>query len=269
MDIRQISSAAMNFNRPYWETINHIDDSLAHIQSQERNSFNMYISTFCSHFSLLKKCEYCSLFPLFSKSANKQFVLIRVHTFLFAISRTNGNPTLSIWINPRFKAMKLKGVLLYGPFLFCPMYVGIIIENQSRFNLEYLTCGFNTGYPVDVVTKAFQRSKTDHDLYFIPPKGVSAQLWRVNKGGNFGKWVGDIASFGLAATKSQSHVVGKKVNKNCRCETCYLWGRPGSVSASESVSVRRPINMLCMRNDDQKNILHVKWPSPSLILSSK
>ena len=50
-DIRQISGAAMNLNRPYCKTTNQIDDFLAHIQSQERNSFDMLRkSTFCSHF---------------------------------------------------------------------------------------------------------------------------------------------------------------------------------------------------------------------------
>ena len=46
----------MNLNRPYCETTNQIDDFLAHIQSQERNSFDMLRkSTFCSHFYLFKK----------------------------------------------------------------------------------------------------------------------------------------------------------------------------------------------------------------------
>ena len=51
---------------------------------------------FVRTFTVLKKCEYYLLFPLFSTSANKQFVLIRVrvHTFLFALLRTNGNPSL-------------------------------------------------------------------------------------------------------------------------------------------------------------------------------
>ena len=49
---------------------------------------------FVRTFTFLKKCEYCSLFALFSTSANEQFVLIRVRvrTFLFTLSRTNGNP---------------------------------------------------------------------------------------------------------------------------------------------------------------------------------
>ena len=55
-EIRQISGAAMNLNCPYCETTNQIDDFLAHIQSQERNSFDMLRkSTFCSHFYLFKK----------------------------------------------------------------------------------------------------------------------------------------------------------------------------------------------------------------------
>ena len=42
LEIRQISSAAMNLNRPYCcETTDQIDDFLAHIQSQKRNSFDM------------------------------------------------------------------------------------------------------------------------------------------------------------------------------------------------------------------------------------
>ena len=50
---------------------------------------------FVRTFIFLKKCDHCSLFKLFTTSTNEKFVLIcvRVHTFLFALSRTNGNPT--------------------------------------------------------------------------------------------------------------------------------------------------------------------------------
>ena len=82
------------------------------------------------------------------------------------------------------------------------------MENQSSFELEYVTSGSNTGYPVEDITKSFKKSKTDDYLYSLPPGSVGVQLWRVNHGGVFGKWVGDIASFGLSTIKSQSHVEG-------------------------------------------------------------
>ena len=48
-------------------------------------------STFCSHFYLFKKVR---ILFVVRTSANEQFVLIRVRvrTFLFTLSRTNGNP---------------------------------------------------------------------------------------------------------------------------------------------------------------------------------
>ena len=82
---------------------------LAHIQSQGEKSnhrkkiliIQKMIFLICLKvhlvrtFTFLKKCKQCSLFALFSPSANEQFVLsfVRVRTFLFALSRTNGNPS--------------------------------------------------------------------------------------------------------------------------------------------------------------------------------
>lgn len=85
---------------------------------------------------------------------------------------------------------------------------GVIIENQSQYTLEYVTCGFNTGYPVKDVKNSFKQNPRDPDSYLLPPGAVSAQCWRVNHGGNFGKWVGDVFSLGISASKAMSHVEG-------------------------------------------------------------
>lgn len=107
----------------------------------------------------------------------------------------------------------------------------MIIENQSQFTLEYITSGYNTGYPVNEVVKAFKQSPTDPDSYVLPPGSVSGQTWRMNHGGNFGKWVGDIFSLGISATKSMSHVEGyisfrvKTPGKNYIVPVGWLLGR--------------------------------------------
>ena len=97
-DIRQISGAAMNLNRPYCETTNQM--TFWRTSNHRRGILSICLEKvhFVRTFTFLKKCEYCSLFALFSTSANEQFVLIRVRvrTFLFALSRTNGNPSLRI-----------------------------------------------------------------------------------------------------------------------------------------------------------------------------
>ena len=77
----------MNLNRPYCERTNQIDDFLVHIQSQERNSFDMLRkSTFCSHFYLFKNVR-CSHF--FQHPLTKNLYLF---VFVLAFSQTNGNP---------------------------------------------------------------------------------------------------------------------------------------------------------------------------------
>ena len=56
------------------------------------------------------------------------------------------------------------------------------------------------------IQKAF---KTEDDLnFFIPPNSTGLQIWRVNHGGNFGKWVGDIFSLGISAAQPMSHIEG-------------------------------------------------------------
>lgn len=58
------------------------------------------------------------------------------------------------------------------------------------------------------MVKSFKKSNTDDDLYILPPGAVGIQLWRLNHGGAFGKWVGNIFSLGISAAGAQSHVEG-------------------------------------------------------------
>jgi len=81
---------------------------------------------------------------------------------------------------------------------------GVIIENNSQYQLEYASCGQVSGCPVTPVGDMF--TVQDDGTRVIPPKSSAGMLWRLHKGGNFGKWVGDIFSLGIATAKDQAHV---------------------------------------------------------------
>ena len=73
----------------------------------------------------------------------------------------------------------------------------VIIENQTKgFDLEYVTNGHTTGWPVDDVKKGFV-DKGSH-LYVIPPGTVGTQLWRDHTGGTVGKAIGMVFSLGIS-----------------------------------------------------------------------
>jgi len=80
---------------------------------------------------------------------------------------------------------------------------GLIIENNSSYPLEYVNSGYNAGYPVEPVLNVFEKSGDDR---VIPPNSAAALVWRLHCGGNFGKWVGDLFSLGIAASGEQTHI---------------------------------------------------------------
>ena len=82
----------------------------------------------------------------------------------------------------------------------------VIIENKSKFTLEYVNSGYTTGWPVADVKNAFKVSGDDHDTFTIPPDSVAALLYRVHQAGHYGKMVGNLFSFGIAQTKHHSQV---------------------------------------------------------------
>ena len=82
----------------------------------------------------------------------------------------------------------------------------VLLENKSKFTLEYVNSGYTTGWPVADVKKAFKVSGDDDDVYTIPPGAVATLFYRVHQGGHYGKMVGNLFSFGIAQTKHHSQV---------------------------------------------------------------
>ena len=97
-----------------------------------------------------------------------------------------------------------------------PSISAVIIENSSQYPLEYTSCGYLSGYPLEPVGDMFTTSyrpaeqllcnDISHGARVIPPESSAGMLWMRHKGGNFGKWVGDIFSLGIAAAIPQAHV---------------------------------------------------------------
>ena len=58
---------------------------------------------------------------------------------------------------------------------------GIMIENKTKFNLEYVTHNYRSGWPADDVKKSFV-AQGEYD-YVLPPGAVGTQLWRFHQGG--------------------------------------------------------------------------------------
>ena len=80
----------------------------------------------------------------------------------------------------------------------------IIIENQTKdLDLEYVTNGHTTGWPVDDVKKSFV-DRGSH-LYVLPPARVGTQLWREHNGGTFGKAAGIVFSLGISLAGQMCH----------------------------------------------------------------
>ena len=56
-----------------------------------------------------------------------------------------------------------------------------MIENKTKFNLEYVTHNYRSGWPADDVKKSFV-AQGEYD-YVLPPGAVGTQLWRFHQGG--------------------------------------------------------------------------------------
>ena len=85
----------------------------------------------------------------------------------------------------------------------------VILENKSKFALEYVNSGYTTGWPVADVKNAFKKTGEDGDIFIIPPGAVATLFYRVHQGGHYGKMVGNLFSFGIAQTKHHSQVTTK------------------------------------------------------------
>ena len=103
------------------------------------------------------------------------------------------------------------------------------MENQSKYDLEYITFGTQTGYPVESVVKAFK--KIDEDKYILPKGSVGVLTFRTNHGGVFGKWVADIVTLGINTAFPNAHVEGylsvrvRSPGKNYIISCGFLTGR--------------------------------------------
>ena len=78
------------------------------------------------------------------------------------------------------------------------IFSGIIVENQTKFDLEYVTHNYRSGWPQDDVKNSFTL-KGDYD-YVLPPGAVGTQLWRFHQGGNFYRTWGAILTLGAVGT---------------------------------------------------------------------
>lgn len=75
----------------------------------------------------------------------------------------------------------------------------IMIENRSSHSLEYVTSGYNTGWPVDDVKKSFKDQ--GDDVYSLPPGSVGTILYRMHHAGGVAKvMAASIFTFGIVAT---------------------------------------------------------------------
>ena len=73
----------------------------------------------------------------------------------------------------------------------------ITVENQTKdFDLEYVTNGHTTGWPVHDVKSGFV-DRGSH-LYVIPPGTIGTQLWREHQVSSIGKGVGMVLSLGIS-----------------------------------------------------------------------
>ena len=73
---------------------------------------------------------------------------------------------------------------IFKRLIFYINILGLIIENKSSYDLEYVNCGYNAGYPTEPVLGMFKKKG---DYYVIPSNSVGASIWRLHLGGNFGK----------------------------------------------------------------------------------
>ena len=74
----------------------------------------------------------------------------------------------------------------------------IIVENQTEYDLEYVTNGHKVGWAYDDVKKGFV-DRGNH-VYVIPAKEVGTQLWRAHTGALLGKFLTNVITVGMAET---------------------------------------------------------------------
>ena len=95
-------------------------------------------------------------------------------------------------------------------------YSEVIIENQTKFNLEYVTHNYASGWPQEDVKKSFVL-QGEHD-YVLPPGAVGTQLWRFHQGGNFYKTTSYLFTLGAVGT----HATESYFSVRIREETAYI-----------------------------------------------
>ena len=64
---------------------------------------------------------------------------------------------------------------------------GIIVENQTKYDLEYVTHSYKVGWPVGDVKKGFE--DRGDCTFVLPPGSVGTQLWKLHQGGGFFKFM--------------------------------------------------------------------------------
>ena len=71
-----------------------------------------------------------------------------------------------------------------------------MIENRSRYPLQYLTSHSFCGHPIGDIRQSF---KEENGLFVLPPGTVGVQLWKNSAAGKFFKGAG--ATLGLGTTE--------------------------------------------------------------------
>ena len=64
---------------------------------------------------------------------------------------------------------------------------GVIVENQTKYDLEYVTHSYKVGWPVGDVKKGFE--DRGECTFVLPPGSVGTQLWNLHQGGGFFKFM--------------------------------------------------------------------------------
>jgi hypothetical protein len=83
--------------------------------------------------------------------------------------------------------------------------LGVIIKNSSSYELEYVNSGYCSGYPVKPIVEMFEKRD---QAYVISPGKTGGLVWDRHGGGEFGKWIGNVFSLGIAQAGAQSYVEG-------------------------------------------------------------
>ena len=122
---------------------------------------------------------------------------------------------------------------------------GIIVENQTKYDLEYVTHSYKVGWPVGDVKKGFE--DRGDCKFVLPPGSVGTQLWNLHQGGGFFKFMtaGVIAtscteSYFSVRIRYVEHSSKRKTIRQCK----FLYSIRGCVNPVSWISTKLSCNLL-------------------------